>query len=103
MIVPGNMWGICPNGTEAVGCGRSETFRNCADVSVITSTGGLPPAFAGDFRIDYPFLIFYRDLDMPRNVFPLVVRYKKSHAAILCCVVYVWMFCLYFIYVPIYI
>ncbi|KOB74812.1 putative chitin binding domain protein [Operophtera brumata] len=70
----GNMWGICSNGTEAVGCGRSETFRNCADVSVITSTGGLPPAFAGDFRMDYPFLIFYRDLDMPRNVFPLVVR-----------------------------
>lgn len=69
------MWGICPNGTEAVGCGRSETFRNCADVSVITSTGGLPPAFAGDFRKDYPFLLYYRDLSMPRNVFPLVVRY----------------------------
>ncbi|KAL4707375.1 hypothetical protein ACJJTC_008560 [Scirpophaga incertulas] len=69
----GNMWGICPNGTEAVGCGRSETFRNCADVSVVTSTGGLPPAFA-DLRRDYPFLLYYRDFRMPHNVFPLVVR-----------------------------
>ncbi|XP_072943597.1 uncharacterized protein [Epargyreus clarus] len=70
----GNMWGICPNGTEAVGCGRSETFRNCADVSVVTSTGGLPPAFAGDLRRDNPFLLYYRDFTMPQNVFPLVVR-----------------------------
>ncbi|XP_037869384.1 uncharacterized protein LOC101735378 isoform X2 [Bombyx mori] len=69
----GNMWGICPNGTEAVGCGRSETFRNCADVSVITSTGGLPPAFAGDLRRDYPFLLYYRDLNMPKSIYPLVV------------------------------
>ncbi|XP_038215857.1 uncharacterized protein LOC119835225 [Zerene cesonia] len=70
----GNMWGICPNGTEAVGCGRSETFRNCADVSIVTSTGGLPPAFAGDLRRDNPFLLYYRDYSMPQNVFPLVVR-----------------------------
>uniref|UniRef100_A0A2A4JIW2 Chitin-binding type-4 domain-containing protein n=1 Tax=Heliothis virescens TaxID=7102 RepID=A0A2A4JIW2_HELVI len=70
----GNMWGVCANGTEAVGCGRSETFRNCADVSVVTSTGGLPPAFAGDLRRDYPFLLYYRDYNMPRNVYPLVVR-----------------------------
>nr|XP_032514134.1 uncharacterized protein LOC116767768 isoform X1 [Danaus plexippus plexippus] len=69
----GNMWGICPNGTEAVGCGRSETFRNCADVAVITNTGGLPPAFADGLRRDNPFLLYYRDYNMPQNVFPLVV------------------------------
>ncbi|KAF9422239.1 hypothetical protein HW555_002048 [Spodoptera exigua] len=74
----GNMWGVCANGTEAVGCGRSETFRNCADVSVVTSTGGLPPAFAGDLRRDYPFLLYYRDLNMPRNVYPLVVSEKLT-------------------------
>lgn len=68
------MWGICPNGTEAVGCGRSETFRNCADVSIITSTGGLPPAFAEDLKRDYPFLLYYRDLNMPKTIYPLVVR-----------------------------
>ncbi|XP_071444516.1 uncharacterized protein [Hetaerina americana] len=39
----GNMWGTCPNGTEAVGCGRPETFRNCADVSIVTSSGTFPP------------------------------------------------------------
>lgn len=70
------MWGICSNGTEAVGCGRSETFRNCADVSVITSTGGIPPAFAGDLRRDNPFLLYYRDLNVPQHVYPLVVRYE---------------------------
>ncbi|XP_064293141.1 uncharacterized protein LOC128683847 isoform X3 [Plodia interpunctella] len=70
----GNMWGICANGTEAVGCGRSETFRNCADVSVITSTGGVPPAFAGDLRRDNPFQLYYRDYSMPQTIYPLVVR-----------------------------
>lgn len=69
------MWGICANGTEAVGCGRSETFRNCADVSVVTSTGGIPPAFAEDLRRDNPFLLYYRDFNLPHNVYPLVVRY----------------------------
>ncbi|KAG8225941.1 hypothetical protein J437_LFUL005979 [Ladona fulva] len=39
----GNMWGTCDNGTEAVGCGRPETFRNCADVAIVTSSGGFPP------------------------------------------------------------
>merc|ERR1712059_34621 len=27
----GNNWGICENGTGAVGCGDQETFRACAD------------------------------------------------------------------------
>lgn len=39
----GNMWGTCENGTEAVGCGKPETFRNCADVRIVTSTGAIPP------------------------------------------------------------
>ncbi|XP_032667719.1 uncharacterized protein LOC116842508 [Odontomachus brunneus] len=39
----GNMWGTCENGTEAVGCGQAEQFRNCADVRIVTSTGGIPP------------------------------------------------------------
>ena len=29
-----NNWGRCPNGTQAVGCGPQETYRNCADISV---------------------------------------------------------------------
>ncbi|GLV35907.1 uncharacterized protein CBL_09875 [Carabus blaptoides fortunei] len=70
----GNMWGMCANGTEAQGCGRSETFKNCADISIVTSTGGsIPPLFIGQ---DNPFLLYYKDLRKaePYNVYPLVVR-----------------------------
>lgn len=69
----GNMWGTCDNGTEAVGCGRPETFRNCADVSIVTSTAGVPPSFVHD---DNPFLLYYRDITSPSNIFPLIVRYS---------------------------
>ncbi|XP_050428452.1 uncharacterized protein LOC126838232 [Adelges cooleyi] len=41
----GNMWGTCENGTEGLGCGQPETFRNCADIRIVTSTSGLPPQF----------------------------------------------------------
>ena len=34
----GNTWGECDNGTEAVGCGDQEMFRNCADIQVGTIT-----------------------------------------------------------------
>jgi len=33
-----NTWGICPNGTESVGCGPQETFINCADISILVNT-----------------------------------------------------------------
>lgn len=71
----GNMWGKCANGTEAVGCGPAETFRNCADVSIYTSTGsGRPPLFVNEKQ--NPFLLYYRDLraDPNNNVFPLIVK-----------------------------
>jgi len=32
--VAGNNWGICPNGTGAVGCGPQEEFRACADIVI---------------------------------------------------------------------
>jgi len=69
----GNMWGKCANGTEAVGCGRPETFRNCADIAITSNTGGVPPLFVGKQN---PFLLYYKDLRAPEdsNVFPLVVR-----------------------------
>lgn len=70
----GNMWGTCPNGTEAVGCGKAETFRNCADISIYSNTGsGRPPLFVENRN---PFLLYYRDLraDPENNVFPLIVR-----------------------------
>lgn len=70
----GNQWGSCPNGTEAQGCGKSETFRNCADVAIHTSAGAaIPPLFVGAYN---PYLLFYRDASKPApyNVYPLVVR-----------------------------
>ncbi|KAL5274197.1 hypothetical protein ACFFRR_000768 [Megaselia abdita] len=30
----GNNWGICADGSGAVGCGPQETYRNCGDVSI---------------------------------------------------------------------
>lgn len=70
----GNMWGECSDGTEAVGCGKAETFRNCADISIYSNTGsGRPPLFVENRN---PFLLYYRDLraDPVNNVFPLIVR-----------------------------
>lgn len=39
----GNTWGVCKNGTEGMGCGDQETFRNCADVSINSAVGSFPP------------------------------------------------------------
>ncbi|XP_034237429.1 uncharacterized protein LOC117642903 [Thrips palmi] len=37
--IAGNNWGMCPNGTGAVGCGPQEEFRACADVAIVDSAG----------------------------------------------------------------
>nr|QSC42437.1 lytic polysaccharide monooxygenase B [Coptotermes gestroi] len=37
--IAGNNWGICENGTGAVGCGPQEEFRACADVEIVDSSG----------------------------------------------------------------
>ncbi|XP_052873818.1 uncharacterized protein LOC128279134 [Anopheles cruzii] len=71
----GNMWGRCDNGTEGIGCGRPETFRNCADVSIVSNTGGgRPPLFTAS--ANNPFLLYYRDFrdPQPDNVYPLIIR-----------------------------
>lgn len=31
----GNNWGQCSDGTFALGCGPQETFKNCADISIL--------------------------------------------------------------------
>ncbi|RXG66862.1 hypothetical protein Avbf_17296 [Armadillidium vulgare] len=38
--VGANNWGTCDNGTEGMGCGPQETFKNCADVSISASVEG---------------------------------------------------------------
>lgn len=67
------MWGICANGTEAVGCGLPETFRNCADISITTSTLGLPPAFVSSI-FQNPFALSFKTA-LPNSVQPLVIRF----------------------------
>lgn len=32
--IAGNNWGMCPDGTGAVGCGAQEEFRACADINI---------------------------------------------------------------------
>lgn len=54
----GNTWGLCSNGTEAVGCGAQEMFRNCADVQINSVVGAFPP-FAFDNSISNSLTTLY--------------------------------------------
>lgn len=36
-----NNWGMCGDGSERVGCGYQEIYRNCADVSVKRNGAGI--------------------------------------------------------------
>lgn len=36
-----NNWGVCEDGSEAIGCGYQEIYRNCADISVKRSGAGV--------------------------------------------------------------
>lgn len=33
--ISGNNWGTCENGQGAMGCGPQETYKNCADISIV--------------------------------------------------------------------
>lgn len=78
------MWGKCDNGTEGLGCGLPETFRNCADVQIVTSTSGLPPQFIHG----RPQQHFYGSAALrggdsriaPQIYYPLVVKYVSARA-----------------------
>ncbi|XP_026816188.1 uncharacterized protein LOC113555826 isoform X1 [Rhopalosiphum maidis] len=73
----GNMWGKCDNGTEGLGCGRPETFRNCADIRIVTSTSGLPPQFIHNRpqQLYYSSALRGDDLRIaPQIYYPLVVK-----------------------------
>lgn len=49
--IAGNNWGICPNGTAAIGCGPQEHFVGCADVSLLNVSMDLDYNFY-DFAVD---------------------------------------------------
>ena len=53
---------------------NQETFRNCADIAIVSNTGGgVPPLFVNNRN---PYLLYYRDYRAPedKNVFALIVR-----------------------------
>eukprot|EP00092_Neocalanus_flemingeri_P037458 GFUD01040790.1.p1 GENE.GFUD01040790.1~~GFUD01040790.1.p1 ORF type:complete len:387 (-),score=70.30 GFUD01040790.1:134-1294(-) len=65
--VSANSWGDCKNGTLALGCGPQETFRNCADIRIVSSATFLPAT-------DNPRAIMIRDINSKTGRTPLVVR-----------------------------
>ena len=74
----GNNWGLCKNGTGALGCGeKQETFRNCADVAInrkspdATNNGLIIFPDEKDYSIPVPI----RDPQTKMITFePLIVR-----------------------------
>lgn len=68
------MWGTCANGTEGLGCGYPETFRNCADIRIVSSSSGLPPQFVNTLS----HAALSREYSMkagPMLSYPMVVKY----------------------------
>jgi len=70
----GNTWGVCSNGTEGMGCGAQEMFRNCADVQINSVVGAFPPMALGEDNS----LMLYQNRD--GNLEPLVVTARVCKA-----------------------
>jgi len=76
----GNTWGNCGNGTSADGCGPQETFVNCADIAIFTTTGaGFPPGFKPSNRNniipDNKYVWYFRDHTVEGSpLTPLIVN-----------------------------
>lgn len=49
-MLAGNTWGICANGTGAMGCGDQEMFRNCADIKIVSLFGHPPNVRLNNFN-----------------------------------------------------
>ncbi|XP_065226007.1 uncharacterized protein LOC135849479 isoform X1 [Planococcus citri] len=78
----GNMWGKCENGTEGLGCGHPETFRNCADIRIVSSSSGLPPQFVNEFAHSAALLSReYSAKSGPQLSYPSVVSSQVCKAS----------------------
>lgn len=53
-----------------VGCGLQETFKNCADIAIMTNDGGRPPTAQ---QVPPKNMVLVRD-SISGNLIPLVVR-----------------------------
>ncbi|XP_023344479.1 uncharacterized protein LOC111713764 [Eurytemora carolleeae] len=70
----GNTWGVCSNGTEGMGCGYQETFRNCADVQINSLVGAFPPSVLPTLPVIYPtFYNLQSQQQTGLSINPLVV------------------------------
>merc|ERR1712012_460581 len=73
----GNTWGVCKNGTEGMGCGDQETFRNCADVQINSVVGSYPPG-----ALALPRRVVYKADNTPLVVTARVCLARESHSAV---------------------
>lgn len=64
-----NTWGNCGNGTSTVGCGPQETFRNCADIRIVSKASQLPAE-----GMDNPRALYVNDPSSKSGRRQLVVR-----------------------------
>ena len=55
-INAGNNWGRCNDGSQQVGCGPQETYRNCADIAVSNDGGIRGPLVLRANEFDKPWL-----------------------------------------------
>lgn len=78
-----NSWGDCGNGTKTLGCGPQETFRNCADIRIVSTPSQLPAE-----GMDNPRALYVNDPSSKSGRRQLVVRdqvcvatqqYKRFH------------------------
>jgi hypothetical protein len=67
----GNTWALCGNGTGAIGCGDQETFRNCADIRIMSHFGHPPNV---QLNRPAPNAVFTRDSNNPFGRAQLVIR-----------------------------
>jgi len=75
----GNTWGQCANGTEAMGCGAQEMFRNCADVQIFSVVGAFPPN-ALQIQQPRPAHMLYTASQYSGSLEPLVVTARVCKA-----------------------
>jgi len=68
----GNTWGLCGNGTGAIGCGDQETFRNCADIKIISNVGRPPNVVLPKMPITNA--VYFPDVTKNSGRSPFVVR-----------------------------
>jgi len=72
-----NTWGVCKNGTEGMGCGDQETFRNCADVQINSVVGSYPPG-----ALALPRRVVYKADNTPLVVTARVCLATESHSTV---------------------